>query len=80
MVLQPSVRPRPLFQFRNPIDVRQDSLDGGSARRKADPYTQDRTNTDKRTETTDIHVSDRAAAVIDNIRLTVLQSIGHYRH
>jgi hypothetical protein len=31
--------PRPLFQFLNPIHSRYDSLDGGSARRKAATYT-----------------------------------------
>jgi hypothetical protein len=35
MILQPFVGPWPLFQFLNPIHSRQDSLDGGSARRKA---------------------------------------------
>jgi hypothetical protein len=46
MTLQPFVRPWPLFQFRNPIHSRQDSLDGESARRKAATYTQDGTNTE----------------------------------
>jgi hypothetical protein len=46
MPLQPSVGPRPLLQFLDPIHSRQDSLDGGSARRKAATYTQN-----KRTQT-----------------------------
>jgi hypothetical protein len=33
------------FQFRHPIHCRQDTLDGGSAHRKASTYTQDNTNT-----------------------------------
>jgi hypothetical protein len=37
---------RPLFQFPNPIHSRKDSLDGGSARRKAATYTQNNTNTE----------------------------------
>jgi hypothetical protein len=44
MALQPFVRPWPLFQFRNPIHSRYDSLDGGSARSKAATYTQNNTN------------------------------------
>jgi hypothetical protein len=36
----------PIFQFLNPIYIRKDSLDGGSARRKAATYTQDNTNTE----------------------------------
>jgi hypothetical protein len=35
-----SVGPWPPFQFLNPIHSRQDSLDGGSARRRAATYTQ----------------------------------------
>jgi hypothetical protein len=35
-----------LFQLSDPIDNRQDSLDGGSAGRKASTYTQDNTNTE----------------------------------
>jgi hypothetical protein len=42
----PFVDPWPLFQFRNPIHSRYDSLDGGSARRKAATYTQNNTNTE----------------------------------
>jgi hypothetical protein len=38
--------PRPLFQFLDPIYSQQDSLDGGSARRKASTYTQNNTNTE----------------------------------
>jgi hypothetical protein len=34
------------FQFFNPIHSRKDSLDGGSARRKAATYTQNNTNTE----------------------------------
>jgi hypothetical protein len=46
MVLQSFVRPWPLIQFLDPIHSRQDSLDGGSARRKAATYTQnERTQT-----------------------------------
>jgi hypothetical protein len=43
MALQP-FGPWPLFQFLNPIHSRKDSLDGGSARRKAATYTQNNTN------------------------------------
>jgi hypothetical protein len=46
MGLQPIVGPWPLFQFLNPIHSRQDSSDGGSARRKAATYTQNNTNTE----------------------------------
>jgi hypothetical protein len=42
--LQPFDRPWSLFQFLNSIQNRQDSLDGGSARRKAATYTQNNTN------------------------------------
>jgi hypothetical protein len=38
--------PWPLFQFLNPIHSPLDSLDGESARRKADTYTQNNTNTE----------------------------------
>jgi hypothetical protein len=41
----PFVEPWPLFQFLNSISSWQDSLDGGSARRKAATYTQNNTNT-----------------------------------
>jgi hypothetical protein len=34
------------FQFLDPIHSRYDSLDGGSARRKAATYTQNNTNTE----------------------------------
>jgi hypothetical protein len=43
-----------LFQFLNRIHSRQNSLDGGSARRKVAIYTQNNTNTEK--THTDIHV------------------------
>jgi hypothetical protein len=46
MALQSSVGPWPLFQFLNLIHSRQESLDGGSARRKAATYTQNNTNTE----------------------------------
>jgi hypothetical protein len=46
MVLPSFVGTRPLFQFVNPIHSRLDSLDGGSARRKAATFTQN-----KRTQT-----------------------------
>jgi hypothetical protein len=46
MALQPFVGPWLLFQFLDPIHSRQDSLDGGSARRKASTYTQNKTNTE----------------------------------
>jgi hypothetical protein len=45
MALQTFVGPWPLFQFLDPMHIRQDSLDGGSARRKASTYTQNNTNT-----------------------------------
>jgi hypothetical protein len=45
MALQPFVGPWPLFQFLDPIHSPEDSLDGGSARRKAPAYTQNDTNT-----------------------------------
>jgi hypothetical protein len=40
MTLQPSVGPWLLFQFLDLIHSRYDSLDGGSARRKASTYTE----------------------------------------
>jgi hypothetical protein len=46
MGLEPFVGPWPLFQFFDPIYSRQDSLDGGSARRKVSTYTQNNTNTE----------------------------------
>jgi hypothetical protein len=46
MALQPFVGPWPIFQFLDPIRGRQDSLDGGWARRKASTYTQNSTNTE----------------------------------
>jgi hypothetical protein len=46
MVPQPLVRSWPLSQVRNPIHSPSDSLDGGSAHRKAATYTQDSTNTE----------------------------------
>jgi hypothetical protein len=42
----PYVGPWPIFQFSNLIHGQKDSLDGGSARRKASTYTQDNTNTE----------------------------------
>jgi hypothetical protein len=48
MALQPFVGPWPLFQFLDPIHNGQDTLDGGSARRKAATYTQTQ---NKRTQT-----------------------------
>jgi hypothetical protein len=45
MAVQP-FGPRPLFQFLNPIHSRYDSLDGGSARRKAAARTQNNINTE----------------------------------
>jgi hypothetical protein len=45
MALQP-FGPWPLFQFLNPTQSRQDSLDEGSARRKAATYIQDNINTE----------------------------------
>jgi hypothetical protein len=44
MILEPFVGPWPLCQFRNPVHSQYDSLDGGSARRKASTFTQDNTN------------------------------------
>jgi Na+/proline symporter len=46
MTLQPFVGPWPLFHFLDPIHSQQDSLDRGSARRKASTYTQNNTNTE----------------------------------
>jgi hypothetical protein len=46
MALQPTVGFWPLSQFLDPIHSRQDSLDGGSARRKAATCTQDNTDTE----------------------------------
>jgi hypothetical protein len=46
MALHPFVRPWPLFQFRDPIHSRYESLDGGSARRKASTHTQNNANTE----------------------------------
>jgi hypothetical protein len=42
MAVHPSVGPWPLFQFLGPVHSRQDSLNGGSARRKAAIYTQNK--------------------------------------
>jgi hypothetical protein len=55
MALQPFVGSCSLFQFSNPIHSRQDSLDGGSARRQASTYTQNNTKTEQMH--TDIHAS-----------------------
>jgi hypothetical protein len=46
VALQSFVGPWPLFQFLNPKHSWLDSLDGGSARRKAATYTQNNTNTE----------------------------------
>jgi hypothetical protein len=46
MSLQPFVGPEPLFQFLEPLRSRYDSLDGGSACRKAATYTQNNTGTE----------------------------------
>jgi hypothetical protein len=63
MPLQPFVGPWPLFQFPGPAHSRQDSLGGGSARRKASTYTQNNTNIAfERAKT--VHGLDRAATVI----------------
>jgi hypothetical protein len=43
MALQPFVERWPLFQFLDRIQSRQDSLDGGSAHRKATIYTKNNT-------------------------------------
>jgi hypothetical protein len=42
MALELFVGLLPLFPFLNPTHSRQDSLDGGSARRKAATYTQNK--------------------------------------
>jgi hypothetical protein len=47
MASQPFVGPWPLFQLLHPIYSRLDSLDGGSALRKAATYTQDNINTEQ---------------------------------
>jgi hypothetical protein len=77
---QAFVVPWPLFQFLGPIHSLQESLDGGSAHRKASTYTRDSTNTVK-TQTfmsavglqptiavleraSTVHASDRAATLI----------------
>jgi hypothetical protein len=54
MALQPFVGSWLRFQFLDPIHSRQDSLDGGSARRKASTYTQD--NRNRINELTDNHI------------------------
>jgi hypothetical protein len=48
MAVQPSVGPSPLFRFLNPIRSQYDSLDGGSARRKAATCTDRTTQTQKK--------------------------------
>jgi hypothetical protein len=53
MALELFVGPWPLFQFLDPIHSRQDSLDGGSAHRKAATYKQN--NTNRINAHTDIH-------------------------
>jgi hypothetical protein len=50
MTLQAFIGPRPLFQFLDSIHNRHDSLDGGSAHRKASAYTQNNTRQSKRTQ------------------------------
>jgi hypothetical protein len=45
-LLQPFVGPWPLFQIRNPIHGRQNSLDGASTLSKASAYTQDSISTE----------------------------------
>jgi hypothetical protein len=45
MAVQAFAGPWPVFQFRNPIHIRQDSLDRGSAHHKAATYTQNSINT-----------------------------------
>jgi hypothetical protein len=54
MALQSFVGPWPLFQFLDPTHSRQDTLDGGSARRKAATYTDINTNRTK-AHNADIH-------------------------
>jgi hypothetical protein len=44
MALQPFVWPWSLFQFLDPIQSRQDTLGGGSVRRKAFTHTRNNTN------------------------------------
>jgi hypothetical protein len=62
MALRP-FEPWPLFQFLNPIHSRQDSLDGGSARRKAATYTEtSMSRVFERAKT--VHAFDRVATVI----------------
>jgi hypothetical protein len=51
MALQPFVGPSPLFQFLDPIHSGYDSLDGGSARRKASTFTKNNQTQNKRTKT-----------------------------
>jgi phosphatidylglycerophosphate synthase len=46
MALQSFVWAWPLFQFLDPLHSWWDSLDGGSARRKAATYTEGNTNTE----------------------------------
>jgi hypothetical protein len=46
MALQTFVGPWPFLQFSDPTHSHQDTLDGGSARRKASTYTQNNTNTE----------------------------------
>jgi hypothetical protein len=80
MALQPFVELWPIFQFLDPVHSQSDSLDGGSARRKAATYTQNNTNahTDNQCHRVEfeptipafellktVHALDRAATVID---------------
>jgi hypothetical protein len=59
------IGPWPLFQIRNSIHSRKDSLDGGSARLKVATYTQNSTNTD-------IHVSSVIWTHDPSVRATVI--------
>jgi hypothetical protein len=82
MALQPFVGPWPLFQFFDLIHSRQNSLDGGSALRKASTYTQNKGTqtpipqmgfepTIPASEQAKIfHVLGRAATVIDSFTYT----------
>jgi hypothetical protein len=74
MILQPFVGPWPFFQFRNSIHSRYDSLNVGSANRKAATYTQNKRTprvgfelnipVSKRAKR--VYASDRAATVISS--------------
>jgi hypothetical protein len=64
MAVQPFVGPWPISHFHNPIQSRYDSLDGGSARRKAATYKQDSTNRIN----TDIHATSEIRTYDPSIR------------